>query len=215
MRREMFMALAVLLAVTGCVPAPPPSTQAAPPATQAAQLLPVHFINVDSTGNRIVFISDASGSMIGEFDTLRLELRKAIDGLRLPQSFNVVFDDRGDYVATINKSLLAASPENKREMYDYIDKYTPLAAYDPMSAIRVAFAMHPDVIFFLCDPSDFPDPKGIIRLFQTLNADGKCRVNTIDFMGDVEDKAGEALLKQIAADSKGTFSYVTEEDLAK
>jgi len=174
--------------------------------------LPVSFVKVKAKGNGIVFICDATGSMMPEFDNLRVELGHAIEGLQPAQSFNVVFFQESA-PPLLDKKLLAATAENKKRMYNYVDHYTPRGPTDPMPAIKAAFAMHPDVIFFLCDPSDFPDPKGTIAMFKSLNADGKCRVNTIDFLGDLGDTEGEALLKQIAEDSKGTFTYVSEKEL--
>jgi hypothetical protein len=179
--------------------------------------LGVKFITSKTQAKRIVFICDATGSMMSEFDNLRVELRKAVEGLKPPQAFNVVFFQE-NAPPPIDKGLLFASPDNKRRIYDFVDKYTPRGPTDPKPAIQLAFAMKPDLIFFLCDPSDFPDPSGTITMFKQLNAanaEGKCRVNTIDFMGDLDDKAGETLLKTISADSHGTFTYVSQDDMAK
>jgi hypothetical protein len=167
--------------------------------------------NITKNVQRVVFVCDATGSMMPQFDALRVELRKSIDALRPPQSFNVVFFQE-NAPPPLDKNLLFASPDNKRRMHDYIDKYTPRGPTDPNPAIRIAFAMHPDVIFFLCDPSDFPDPRATIDLFGSLN-DGNCRVNTIAFIE--HDEQGEAMLRLISSKSKGTFCYVSEQDMAK
>ena len=39
----------------------------------------------------IVFLCDSSGSMMVKFDSLRQQLRKAVDALHAGQSFNVTF----------------------------------------------------------------------------------------------------------------------------
>ena len=215
MRWMIIAGLAALLGGMSCVQSPPPTTQAVQPATtQAATQPAVRYIHSTSTKmGRVVFVCDANGSMTSEFDNLRVELRKAIEGLRPVQYYNVVFF-REDAPPLLDNELLFASPENRARMFDYIDKYTPRGVADPASAIKAAFAMHPDLIFFLCNPDDIRDPQGIIDLFKTLNANGKCRVNTLDFKG-TQDDAGQAMLRQIAVDSKGTFRYVSEEDLGK
>ena len=71
----------------------------------------------------------------------------------------------------IDKDLLFATPSNKVKIFDFVDRYNARGQTDPIPAIKIAFAMHPDLIFFLCDPSDFPEPKKTIELFKTLNAD--------------------------------------------
>jgi len=171
-----------------------------------------NFIGVGGNARKVVFICDATGSMMQEFDNLRVELRKAIDGLRPPQSFNVVFFQE-NAPPPPDKSLLFASPDNKRKVYDYVDKYAPRGPTDPVPAIKVAFGMHPELIYFLCDPSDFPDPKGTIALFKSLNVGGTVHVNTIAFLE--HDEEGEKTLKQIASDSGGIFKYVSEADMNK
>ena len=212
----MFVGLAAAwLGVVGCHKAPPPTTRAVQPTTtQAAELLPVHFINVDCTGNRIVFMCDVDVDSRAVFDILCVKpLQKSIEGLQPSQSFNVVFLGSEVAVPLLDKKLLPASAANKQRLCDYCEKYTPLGPADVRPGIEAAFAMHPDVIFFLCDPSDFPDPKAIEELFRTLNADHKCKVNTISFMD--EDHQGEDLLKKISADSGGKFKYVSKVDVEK
>ena len=172
----------------------------------------VKFIGMAVCASRIVFVCDATGSMMCQFDNLRVELRKAVEGLRVPQAMSVVFFQE-NAVPPISKSLLLATPGNKQKIYDFVDKYTPRGPTDPIPAVKAALAMHPDLIFFLCDPSDFPDPKAVGELFRTLNADHKCRVNTISFLD--ESHEGEELLKQISADSGGKFKYVSEEEMGK
>ncbi len=177
--------------------------------------LGVKFLGSNGKTGRVVYICDATGSMMSEFDNLRVELRKSIEALRPPQALNVVFFQE-NAAPPIEKNLLFATPSNKQRIYDFVDKYTPRGPTDPKPAIQLAFAMKPDLIFFLCDPTDFPDAKGTIEMFKSLNAsncEGRCRVNTIDFMGDLTQKEGEEVLKQISADSKGTFKYVSQEDL--
>ena len=160
----------------------------------------------------VVYICDATGSMMSEFDNLRVEVRRAVNGLRPTQAFNVIFFQENAPPPVV-KNLLPAVPSCKQRVFDYVDKATARGPTDPIPAIRAAFAMKPDVIYFLCDPSDFPSPSQTIALFKSLNADHKCKVNTISFLD--ENHAGEDLLKQIAAESGGTFRYVAAEELGK
>ena len=171
----------------------------------------VKFVGMPGVANRIVFICDATGSMMSQFDNLRIELRKAVEGLTPHQAMNVVFFQE-NAPPPISKLLLPATPQNKQRIYDFVDKYTPKGPTDPIPAIKLALAMNPDLIFFLCDPSDFPDPKAVGDLFKG-NLGKACKVNTISFLD--ENHAGEELLKHISADSGGKFKYVSQEEMGK
>ena len=146
-----------------------------------------------------------------EFDNLRVEVhRPSKDSSRRNPSMS---SSSRRTPPPIDKGLLFATAGNKQKIYDFVDKYAARGPTDPVPAIKIAYSMHPDLIFFLCDPSDFPDPKGTIELFKSLNTDHKCRVNTIAFLE--HDQEGEATLKQISKDSGGDFKYVSQEDLGK
>jgi hypothetical protein len=162
-----------------------------------------------SGARKVVFVPDASGSMIQKFDPMRVELRRSIAGLRPPQSFNVVFFQQAD-PASIGSSLLFANPDSKRKAFDFMDRVTPAGSTDPLPALRRAFAMNPDLIVLLTD-GDFPDNQAVIDECRRLNAARTTRIFTIAFLDRGEDY--EKTLKQIAADSGGLFRYVSEEDL--
>lgn len=158
---------------------------------------------------KIVFLCDSSGSMMNKFDALRVELRKAVDHLQPTQQFDIIFFAADKYIALDNQ-LQHALPETKRKAYDLLDKTAPHDTSDPIPGLRAAFAANPEMIFMLTD-GDFPNNQQVLEEIKKLSAGKKVVVNTIAFFDRGEDY--EKLLKQIADDTKGTFRFVTEQEL--
>jgi hypothetical protein len=159
--------------------------------------------------NKIVFLCDASGSMMPKFDALRTELRKAIDHLQPTQQFDVIFFSEDTYLALDNQ-LQYALPESKRKAYDLLDKTAPHSTSDPIPGLRAAFAASPELIFMLTD-GDFPNNEKVREEIKKLSASKKVIINTIAFMDRGETY--ETLLKQIADETRGTFKFVSEQEL--
>jgi hypothetical protein len=158
---------------------------------------------------KIVFLCDSSGSMMNKFDALRVELRKAVDRLQPVQQFDIIFFSEDRYIALDNQ-LQNALPETKRKAYDMVEKISPHSTSNPIPGIRAAFAANPEVIFMLTD-GDFPNNQEVRDEIKKLSAGKKVIVNTIAFFDRGEDY--EKLLKQIADDTRGTFRFVTEQEL--
>ena len=154
---------------------------------------------------------DYTGESLSEFDILRGELHKAIDNLVPSENFNVLFLRENAPVPPGGGKLLSATPENKRLVLDYIEKLAPSGPTDPMPALTRAFAMKPNLIFLLCDPSDFPDRKATIDLIHKNNPDNKIVINCIGF--EVHDDASRKYLDDIARETGGIHKEVTGKDL--
>ena len=170
----------------------------------------VSFCNgLTVNARRIAFVCDASGSMMSKFDLLRVELRKAIEMLRLPQSFSVIFFQETT-CTTSDAKLLLATPECKRKAYDFVDRTAARSGTDPLPAIRLAFQQGAELIYLLTD-GDFPDNDAVIQELRKLNSTKKVKVNTLAFID--RDESYEKVLKQIAAENGGSFRFVSENDL--
>ncbi len=169
---------------------------------------------------RIVFISDSSGSMEGEPKWLLInELKKAIEPLEVDQSFNVLFFRGGEFAAAFDRELKPATRRFKQETFDFLDGLIVRGETDPRQAIEAAFAMEPDLIFFLTDGrfnqrSSYDD---IVALFNRLNSEKTVPVNTIQFIN--RDEGAEQVLRKIAFDSgstdatRGIYRYISKDDL--
>lgn len=170
------------------------------------------FMGVSGNAMKVVYLCDSSGSMMTKFDTLRQELRKAADGLKPIQSFDIIFFSEDNFFALDNKSLLLATPENKRKAYDFLDKTAPHGSSDPIPGLRAAFATQPQLIYMLTD-GDFPNNSQVLEELRKLNKDKKVKINTIAFMDRGEEY--EKLLKQIADEHGGLFKFVSDTELQK
>src|SRR5205814_1395436 len=106
------------------------------------------FMKVGMGGNvrSIAFVCDASGSMLDKMATLRQELKNTIDKLKPVQWFSVIFfsDKQPQALA---QQLIAASPDNKRKAYDFLQTVTTAGATDPIPGLELAFRQQPQLVF--------------------------------------------------------------------
>jgi hypothetical protein len=159
---------------------------------------------------KVVYVRDATGSMMSAFDALRGQTRLAIQGLRPPQSFDIVFiNDRNP--PPLSPTLLFVTPEAKRRAVEYLDTMAPRGATQPLAAMERAFALQPDVVHLLIDPSDFPDQQAVLDLVKAKAAGGKIRLEIIAFEG--RDEKTEAFLKSLAELTRGSYRFITQRDL--
>jgi hypothetical protein len=161
---------------------------------------------------KIVFVLDATGSMIPVFDALRGQVHRAIEILRPPQSFNVVFINEHN-PAPLAPALLFATPDNKRKAIDYVDTMAPRGGTNPLPALKKAFALGPEIVYFLIDPSDFPDKHAVLELVNSKAKGGTTKLNVIAFNG--HDPENERFLQDLAKSTGGVYSFVTDVELRK
>lgn len=155
---------------------------------------------------RVVYVCDASGSMVTKFDDLRAEIRKSIRNLRPTQFFNVIFFQ--DVARTASEArLLPATDENKGKVNLWLDKISAHGQTDPIPALRKAFGYRPDVLYLLTD-GDFPDSHQVMQAIRQLNVGQRSKIHTIAYFDRGEEY--EKVLKQIATENGGTFRYVGE-----
>jgi len=141
---------------------------------------------------KIVFVCDASGSMINKFSSLKNELNKAISNLKVPQAFDIVFfqDGKASVFSTYKlkqETLQLANGDNKRNASAFLEEVTTTSTSDPMPGLTIAFQRQPDLIYLLTD-GDFPDNEAVKKKVKELNKPGpngkKIKVNTIAFVND-------------------------------
>lgn len=166
----------------------------------------------------IIYVCDASGSMVGQGDTvLKEELKKDINNLSPLQQFNVLIfhsTDTGSFQA-LSGQMLMATPKNKTAAFNFVDNLIFSEANDPIEALREAFREHPQMIFFLSH-GDFNNrfnsttSEQVLKTIDDLNRDKKVHVNTLLLLGDrdkeVKDRSEfEAVMRKIAEDNGGNF----------
>ncbi len=161
---------------------------------------------------RIVYVVDCSGSMLELMQSVKVELKRSLKGLRRSQRFHVIFYNDGPPIENPPKRLVIATAVNKEAAFEFIDKNVQAGGgTDPIPAVRQAFSVKPDLVYFLSD-GEIPMGDALLRLInEELNRDQAARVFTIAFV----TPAGAELLEKIARANRGEFRYVSEHDLFK
>lgn len=174
-----------------------------------------NLMGVKAGAQTIVYVCDASGSMINTFASLKEQLTRSIQGLKSVQGFNVIFFQDEKCVA-LNDGLLFATPENKRKAFKWLDDQTTTGTTNPIPGLEMAFKNRPQLIYMLTD-ADFPDNNAVKTAVQRMNTGKQTRINTIIFVPGDDDADASAsfkeLMKEIAQDNGGVFAYVKESEL--
>ncbi|MFO0786892.1 MAG: VWA domain-containing protein [Phycisphaerales bacterium] len=162
------------------------------------------FFGVEAQGSRFVFVVDISGSMSvgGKIEALRAQLSKSIQNLVETSYFAVfAFSDLSTPLGNA-RDWVQALEERKRWARKQITALTPQGGTQPLDAFRSALKLRPrpDAIYFMTDGE-----------FDPLVADEVARMNTsripihcIAFT----TRDSEALLKKMANQSRGSYTYV-------
>lgn len=171
---------------------------------------------------RIVFIIDASGSVIDGFDFVINELRATIRKLDEDQKFTVIFFQRGFAMEATDakgRGMKPATLERKTAISNWITpesgRVSPAGSSDPRPALKLAFAYKPDLVYIL---SDNITGRGIYQLdrdkllndIDTLNV-ADATIHTIQFL--YPDPL--ATLETIAQRTKGKHRFVGASELTR
>src|SRR5688572_2669084 len=180
-----------------------------------------NFIGLGGNAKKIAYVCDASGSMLNMFDSLRIELRKSIENLRPIQSFNVIFFQDQGFKAADQNVLIMGNPENKRKVYDFLDKMFVRGETNPIPALEAVAKMQPELIYLLTD-GDFSGPgnQAVIDYCQKRFGETKTKINTIAFVAreskdNPQDLEYVKALQAIAKNSGGQFKHVTDDDMGQ
>ena len=155
---------------------------------------------------RIVYVVDRSGSMMTTFDAVREEMKRSVSGLRRSQRFHVIFFNAGPLLENRPKKLVPATTSQQERLFEFLDTIQAEGATDPIPAMGRAFAVNPDLIYFLTD-GDF-DPL-LEEKLRAWNRDKQVRIFTIAYVS----QAGRELLERIAREHNGEFKFVSEHDI--
>lgn len=161
------------------------------------------FFGLRGSGRRFSWVVDCSGSMSGlPLQRAKEELIKSLQ--RLPQGleFQIIFFD--DLHHTFPPGGFAeVSEESLESAEQFISGIRSGGGTNVQLGMRRALGgtTRPDTVFLLTD-GEF-DPR-TPEMIQTQNEDGQTRINTVAFV----DRAGEPLLRAIAAENKGDFRFV-------
>jgi len=138
------------------------------------------FAGLTGTNARtIVFVVDASGSMIGTLQIVVEELARSIDGLSPQQEFGVIFFQHNKALVTPPESRLTpALPDEKIRAIEWIDRNVlPAGRSNPLAAIEKALSFEPDLVFVL---SNNITGSGVFEIDQADLLETLDRLNPVD-----------------------------------
>jgi hypothetical protein len=177
--------------------------------------------NVRGDGSSVVYVCDATGTMLGlKFELMKQQLARAIDALPEGTRFNIIFFRGGstdaEWANPLSNKLLVATPAEKRDAVAFVGKVRVLGnGTNPIPALMLALGLRPDRMVFLTDGefNNFVSYDDVLRTVGRLNVGQRTQVDTILMMG--EDRKAEETLQKLAADAGGRFRKVLEADLRK
>jgi hypothetical protein len=166
---------------------------------------------------RIVYICDASGSMLSKIELLKLELQKSVEQLQPIQAFDVLFfqdspTNPKSYLA-LAPDLIMATANNKRKLYTFLGDITPQSSTHVIPALTAAFNMptRPDLVYLLTDGA-FEDETGpvVVQAIEKLNASKRIKINPVLLINpkeisDDELKEASDTMRTIATENGGVY----------
>lgn len=196
---------------------------------------PVSFAR--STGGDardIVYVVDASGSMISAMPTVKAELKRSLSALGPTQRFCVLFfqSDRRAGLTYLSSAdalgvpgLARASRRNLERVSRWIDGIVPDHRSDPIPALEAALALRPDAVFVLSsavkgEGSWDPDERTVLARLDELNPEDPrngarpVRIRTIQFLKPDQDRLLFAIAQQHGGGADG-YTWFSQHDLAE
>lgn len=182
------------------------------------------FFGVAGNAQNVVYVVDASGSLVDTLPYVLVELRRSILRLAEQQRFTVLFFQGNDLLEIPPTGLRQATAINQQRATQWI---SPDAGHlfakgrsNPLPALQKALGYEPDIVFLLTDnlaaqQSGVTDDKTLLKQIHQANT-GKAAIHTIQFL--YKDVTGEQtdtvpLLKQLAQQNDGQYTFVDAKDL--
>ena len=173
------------------------------------------FFGTGGNANKIVYLCDESGSMIGVFGALKQQLKTSINSLSVEngQQFNVIFFADSKPEILFSDGMRMATPDNLKAAMEWIDNRVPAGATQPLDAINEALKEKPELLYVLTDGFDqISDFSTVTNAFKAGNANGKIHVNCILLQSEPDQKL-EDFLRSIASDPKTGFRKIPKNDM--
>jgi hypothetical protein len=176
------------------------------------------FYGTGGNARRLAYVVDASGSLIDTLPFVIRELKRSVSELSPKQQFTVIFFQRDQAIEVPPRGLKKANPETKKAVADWISLQSgniiPRGKSNPIQALKLAMGYRPDLVFVLSDNITGSgryevDKEHLLEMLQTLNKQGRTKINTIQFL--YEDELGT--LKEISEQHGGIHKFVSRADL--
>jgi hypothetical protein len=176
------------------------------------------FYGTGGNATKIIYIVDASGSLIDTFPFVIKELKRSIGELSDKQSFTVIFFQGGAAIEVPPRGWKQATSETKKRVNDFVSleagNVVPHGTTNPIAAIKLAMKYSPQLVFILSDNITGQgkyevDRDELLKIVNDANKDKKIAINTIQFL--YPDPLNT--LRDLAKDNGGIPKFITEADL--
>lgn len=164
---------------------------------------------------RVAYVCDASGSLFGTraLNLIKQEMRESVSRLQRSQAFTILFfrgSDVPPVVLNATNSLQLGTPKNKEAAYRMIEDLEVKGQTDPREALKLAFAMKPEMVFLLIDgvESNVVTPEELKKQVDALNPGRKVRL-TVIVVGAATQLALQPF-EELAKTNGGELRRVTE-----
>ena len=160
---------------------------------------------------KVVYVIDVSASQMIYMDQIVGQMRDSIEGLLPTQQFHIVLARPLATDEFAPRRLVPALRRYKDEAFaflDTVDRTPRPGAADPIEAMRRAFAVEPELIYFLSDGDYRNIQDELEQELQRFNAAGRVAITTIGFE---PSPAARELLERIARTHRGHFRMVRAE----
>jgi len=190
--------------------------------------LSVGFMGSGGNAKSIVFVIDASGSLVAAYPDIIKELKRSIQQLSPQQTFHVIFftglQNRPVYAMKKSKGMFRGTADEKASVAAWVDvdahNVEPGSQGDPVAAIKAALKLDPELVYLLSDNITGQgkyeiDRADLIRQIRLANRKSTV-INTIQFFYpdtlDPDDQTKWTLFR-IAQMTGGKFKYVDAAEL--
>lgn len=171
-----------------------------------------NFQGLGGSFKDVVFVIDRSGSMMEHFDELKYEMIKSISHMSSSQTFHIIFFATGKPIEMSPSTLKPAQIENKREALNFLKEVTTSGQTDLLPALQRGYAVlnnsrESRKLIYLLTDGEFENEQAVLNFVKQNPT-----VTVCTFLYGSQSAKAEAILKQIAEESKGSFKKVEVDD---
>jgi hypothetical protein len=166
------------------------------------------FFHVTAQGQTFVYVIDRSSSMglNGALAAARQQLIISLEQLPPSARFQIIVYNRtADPLLASKPYLMAACPENIREVARQLADLPAEGGTDHLPALRRALALHPDVIYFLTDADDLTTDH--LRAVAQLNSGRQTVIHAIE-LNTLNRDQPDLPMHRLARDNGGIYQAV-------
>ncbi|MCC6580465.1 MAG: hypothetical protein IT440_08485 [Phycisphaeraceae bacterium] len=178
--------------------------------------LTVRFFSTGGNAKRIIYLVDASGSLIDTLPFVLLELKKSIGNLSEKQSYTVIFFQGDRAIEVPPAGLKQAGSASRQKTYEWLDggNIIPMGLSNPVKALQVALLYKPQLLFILSDNITGEgryevDQRKLLEDIRGANKGGT-HINTYQFLyqDKLVDYGMKPTLQLISEESGGIYTFI-------